>query len=212
MPTHRAKALPIASERRRSQSVWFVAVAATAGLLLAGCGDAGDPAEADQDTSAAAPSTEAGTQEYVESTYMPFAGKLQNPDRGFYASEWLISSTVGGVSGQPDYAFLRQRGYTLVRSLVRLDDFRDRPICQHAPQRREGATEFQVRLSAHVRRFEPAAQRAVVDRLAAPGSLGPCVLAQLRRHRVDEPGFHRIGAHHDTSRQLRQRAHRAGAL
>ncbi|MEY2849657.1 MAG: hypothetical protein RI885_2324 [Actinomycetota bacterium] len=73
-----------------------------------------------------APSSTAG--EAIETTYQPFSGPLQNPDRGFYSTENLISSQVGGVAGQPDYRFLRERGYTLIRLLVRLDDFRDRPI------------------------------------------------------------------------------------
>jgi Domain of unknown function (DUF4832)/Domain of unknown function (DUF4874) len=71
--------------------------------------------------------------EFIETTYRPFAGKLLNPDRGFYATENLIDSTIGGVKGQPDYLFLRRdRGYTLIRVLVRLDDFRNGPISQAA--------------------------------------------------------------------------------
>jgi hypothetical protein len=77
-----------------------------------------------------APAPSAG--ERVTTIYAPFTGKLQNPDRGFYSTENLITSQVGGVVGQPDYAFLRRAGYTLIRVLVRLDDFRNGPISQAA--------------------------------------------------------------------------------
>jgi hypothetical protein len=70
------------------------------------------------------PVIEVAAPEFINTNYLPYGGKLQNPDRGFYSTENLISSTVGGVRGQPDYAFLRKAGYTLIRVLVRLDDFR----------------------------------------------------------------------------------------
>jgi hypothetical protein len=77
--------------------------------------------------------TSTPTTDFVETTYQPFTGKLQNPDRGFYSTENLITSTVGGVRGQQDYLFLRRdRGYSLIRVLARLDDFRNGPISQAA--------------------------------------------------------------------------------
>jgi hypothetical protein len=77
-------------------------------------------------------SIETQAVEFIDTTYQPYSGKLQNPDRGFYTTENLINSTVGEVRGQPDYAFLRREGYTLIRVLVRLDDFRAGPISDAA--------------------------------------------------------------------------------
>ncbi len=76
----------------------------------------------------AAPST----VERVNTTYAPFTGTLLNPDRGFHDSSNLISSQIGGVTGQPDYAYHRERGHTLVRLIIRLDDFRGGPISEAA--------------------------------------------------------------------------------
>ena len=44
----------------------------------------------------------------------------------------MLTSRVGGVNGQPDYLYLRRAGYTLIRVLARLDDFRNGPISAEA--------------------------------------------------------------------------------
>jgi hypothetical protein len=141
--TRHVKAFRDATKRSAS---FVIRLAAASGLmsLLAACGGSnGSDAAAQNDAvpSAAVPVTAASpaasaaasapgtdTTAYIEPVYQPYAGALQNPDRGFYTTENLISSATGNVTGQPDYAFVRRAGYTLVRSLVRLDDFRNQPI------------------------------------------------------------------------------------
>lgn len=91
-----------------------------------------EPVPASAAASASAPAPASIAAEVIETTYQTYSGKLQNPDRGFYSTENLITSQVGGVGGQPDYAFLRRAGYTLIRVLVRLDDFRNGPISEAA--------------------------------------------------------------------------------
>jgi Domain of unknown function (DUF4832)/Domain of unknown function (DUF4874) len=92
------------------------------------------PASSPLSTEAPAQASTAQTAstEFINTSYLPYSGKLQNPDRGFFYTTNLINSTVGGVNAQPNYESLRNQGYSLVRTIVRLDDFRSGSISDAA--------------------------------------------------------------------------------
>jgi hypothetical protein len=53
-------------------------------------------------------------------TYSPTGENILNPERGFHDEIDLINQT--------DFSYIRSKGYTLARSYVRLDDYRQQPL------------------------------------------------------------------------------------
>jgi hypothetical protein len=63
----------------------------------------------------------------LDTSYLPLAGKILNPERGFHS---VASLTNGPWPQTTNYSYVRKAGNTLVRAAVRLDNFRDKPLPQ----------------------------------------------------------------------------------
>lgn len=68
----------------------------------------------------AAPDSEASERVTTTVRYQGTNADFPNPERGFHTNVELV--------GAEDLSFVRDRGYTLARSYVRLDDYRERPL------------------------------------------------------------------------------------
>ncbi|MGB8700463.1 MAG: DUF4874 domain-containing protein, partial [Thermosynechococcaceae cyanobacterium] len=76
--------------------------------------------------------------------YAPLSGKILNPERGFHGNIDLMS--------ERDFTAIRREGYTIARTYVRLDDFRDRPL----------STAFLQKLDRQLNLLQPAGIKVVL--------------------------------------------------
>lgn len=74
------------------------------------------------------PAPRPSTGKVISTAYSPYTGELLNPERGFHATEWVTNQP--GYTAFTDFAGVRGRGYSLIRTHVGLDEFKDGPISE----------------------------------------------------------------------------------
>lgn len=84
-----------------------------------------EPTEPEPTEPETPPTPAPGSISFMSNAYKPYTGLLLNPERGFHYIEWIT-----GDDASTNFEGVRDEGYTLVRTHIGLDEFKDGPISE----------------------------------------------------------------------------------